>query len=380
MICRFCSKEIPDGSSFCNWCGKLVGKLPRQQKPYHANGYGYVFKRDGAKTYTARVTDMAMSRMTPDGKFHRKFVQKGGFKTESEARLWCSDWYRHRIERPAAPALMKYWELYRTGEFTKLSKSKQTAYNKAWERLLPIASIGIDKLTVADLRKVVDEQSTSYYTGRDMKVLLNHLFDLGGADGYCQKDLPSYIILKEHEEKEATAFTTDEMIKMWKAYESGDKRAAWPLLMIYTGMMPGETMGLRVEMIDLEARTITGAGLKTSVRKKSYVYLSPTIIPVIEDLIGDRSEGKLFRRNKDKLYDDYHAFTRDTGVRDLEPYSCRHSTGTALAVDQNISPETIRKVMRWSKTSNMIARYAHPSDTDALKAVELLQKPESNVD
>ena len=35
------------------------------------------------------------------------------------------------------------------------------------------------------------------------------------------------------------------------------------LLMIYTGMMPGEAMSLKVENIDLENRIITRAGLKT---------------------------------------------------------------------------------------------------------------------
>lgn len=378
MICQHCKKDLPDGSSYCCWCGKAVGKIPRKPKPYHANGSGYAFRRPGQKTYTVRVQDLSASRCGPDGKLRRKFIQKGGFTTETAARDWARDWYRHRTEKPPAPTLLHYWELYRDNELEKLSSSKKTAYNIAWNRLTSISAMAMDTLTVSDLRAVVSENGKSHYTARDMKVLLSHLFNLGAADGYCQKDLPSFIVLPDLKEKEAEAFTEDEQKKIWAAYEKGDKVAAWPLLMIYTGMMPGETQQLRVENIDLEHRMISGVGLKTKVRKNSVIYLTPTIIPVLEDLIDGRTEGKIFRRHKDTMYDDYHAFTARIGIRDLDPYSCRHTTGTALAVDMNIAPETIRKIMRWSKNSNMISRYAHPDDKDALAAVSQLTRPDDD--
>ena len=61
------------------------------------------------------------------------------------------------------------------------------------------------------------------------------------------------------------------------------------------------------------------------------------------------------------------------GCRDLPPYSCRHTTATALAVTKNIAPQTVRKVMRWS-TAKMLDRYAHPDQKDALKAVNRIKK------
>ena len=380
MFCQHCKKEIPEGAPYCCWCGKVVGKIPRKPKAYHPNGSGCVFKRPGGKTYTCRVTDMSRSYRDDDGKFHRKTYEKSGFKTEPLARAWALDWYRNRTEKPPAPALSHYWKLFFDGEYQRLSKSKQTAYNIAWRRLESISSMAVDAITVAALRSVVSDQASSYYTARDIRSVLSHLFDLAGADGYVQRDLPSYIVLPKLEAKEPDAFHEDEIRAIWAAYDANDPDAAWPLIMIYTSMMPGETLSLRIEQIDLDHRVIHGAGLKTETRKKSSIYLSPTIVPVFHDLIGSRTEGRLLPFLSKAMYKRYHEFTKRVGIRDLEPYSCRHSTGTALAVDKNISPETIRKIMRWSKNSNMISHYAHPDDQAALDAVAKLTRPEEKAE
>ena len=62
------------------------------------------------------------------------------------------------------------------------------------------------------------------------------------------------------------------------------------------------------------------------------------------------------------------------GCRDLPPYSCRHTTATALAITKNIAPQTVTKIMRWS-SAKMLDRYAHPDQKDALKAVNRIKKP-----
>ena len=72
-------------------------------------------------------------------------------------------------------------------------------------------------------------------------------------------------------------------------------------------------------------------------------------------------------------YADYYAALEAAGCRRLTPYSCRHTTATALAVTKNIAPQTVKKVMRWS-TARMLDRYAHPDNDAALAAVNTLSK------
>ena len=89
---------------------------------------------------------------------------------------------------------------------------------------------------------------------------LQNLFRIAAAEGYANENIPSFIQLPKVEETERIPFSDTEQAAIWKQYESGDIRAAAPLLMIYTGMMPGEAMKLTVDNIDLKARTITGVG------------------------------------------------------------------------------------------------------------------------
>ena len=369
MICPKCKKDLPDVSVFCMYCGRKIVPSPHKRK--RSNGEGYVFQKPGRKTWVARVTDADAST-----KEHRVYHQKEGFASEKEARKWALSWYDHQNDLPEAPSLLAYWESFKDHDLATMSKSKQTAYKIAWGKMKSISTYKVDRITIADLRKVVADNAKTFYPARDMKALLSHLFKLAAADRYVDKTLPSFVVLPALEEKEHETFSETEQAALWKAFDRGVMEAAWPLLMIYTGMMPGETMKLTIPMIDMEALTITGSGLKTTVRKESTIHFPMILVPVLQALIGDRTEGKVFVRNKDNLYRDYHELTQSIGIRDLDPYCCRHTMATALSVNKLVAPETLRKAMRWSRNSRMAPRYVHPDDEDVIAAVNATTRPE----
>lgn len=333
------------------------------------NGAGTAYKR--GKTWTARV--VVGWKECPTGGFTPVYRTKGGFKTKREALEYCLTLLNGTDKKPA-PKLYEYWNAYHTGEFEKLSKSKQTAYTGAWKKLSALHYRPVDLITVAEIRETVANAASTYYTARDCKTVLTRLFELAGADGYCNKNLPSYIVLPKLEEKERQVFTEEEQRSLWQLYESGDNRAAIPLLMIYTGMMPGEMQRLKVENIDLDNRKIIGIGIKTKVRKESPVFLPNDILPVVEDLVSNaKPSGYLWPRNESKWYADYYAALEAAGCRRLEPYCCRHTTATRLAVTENIATQTIRRMMRWS-TAKMLDRYAHPDEADVLEAADTMKR------
>jgi len=234
-----------------------------------------------------------------------------------------------------------------------------------------------EAVTVAQLRELVSGVAPSYYPARDCKTLLTRLFELAGADGWCSKDLPSYIVLPRLEEKQRQVFTDMEQAALWKLYEAGDMRAAIPLLMISTGMMPGEMQRLKVERIDLADHTISGVGMKTKVRRESPVFIPDDAMPLVEDLITHaQPSGFLWARNEDKWYAEYYAALSAANCRRLEPYCCRHSTATRLAISEGIAPQTIKRMMRWS-TTKMLDRYAHPDDAHVRQAANTLKQIKS---
>lgn len=340
------------------------------------NGQGSVYRR--GNVWEAQV--IVGWVMNPDPSKPRKPVRrrKSGFATKKEAVNYLATLREKSGGRSTdTPTLEHYWNLYKDGELTSLSKSKQTAYRTAWKKLSSISFLHVDNITVQDLRTAVSSSCKTHYPAKDCKNLLSALFKLASADGYASKDLPAYIILPPVQEVEREVFTADEQKALWKLYESGNLDAAVPLFMIYSGTMPGEMMNMKVEYIDLEKQVITGAGMKTGIRKKTPIVIADCMLPVMKDLIDNATPaGYLFPRNEPLWYERYYNVLEKAKCRKLQPYCCRHTAATSLAVTENIAPQTIKRIMRWS-TTKMLDRYAHPSTEDALKGVNAIKKSDS---
>ena len=176
-------------------------------------------------------------------------------------------------------------------------------------------------------------------------------------------------IRRGSERKEWPSFTTEERMQLWKSYQEGNWDAAIPLVMIYTGMTAAEMLDLSTEMIDLEAKTITGVGLKTKARKEGTIRLVSGIVPMIEELITGKT-GTVFPVKSWVFNKRYYNALEKAGVRYLSPCSCRHTTPVALLTDHHIAPQEIIKMMRCS-IPTMLDRYVHPDIRDVRKAADL---------
>ena len=219
------------------------------------NGQGTAYKR--GPTWTACV--VVGWRLPADPTKPKIPIKrtKAGFASKRDAIAYCPVLLAGGIEKKKSPPrLLYYWEIYSKGDMLQISAGKQSAYKTAWNKLKSIQDIPVDSITVEHLRNAVSEKCKSYDTAKDCKSLLSNLFKLASADGFVRQDLPSFIILPEHHETERIPFSEEEQIKLWKAYDNGDIRVAAHLLMIYTGMMPGEAMKLKVENINIQERII----------------------------------------------------------------------------------------------------------------------------
>lgn len=369
MICPKCKKEAPAEARYCPWCGRLLGAVQRP-RTRRGNTQGTAYKR--GSTWTAQWT--VDTTTNNDGKYIQIRKTKGGFKTKKAAQDYCIT--RSLVPEKTAPKLIDYWRQYKKGRLLELSKDKQTCYQIAWGRWESLWYYQVDRITSAQLQTVVNEKAKTFYPARDMKSLMVNLFRLAGADGYVSKDVPGFIILPKLEEAKREPFTDLEQAALWKAWEDGCHQAAIPLTMIYTGMMPAEMMALREDMVDLDGHKITGVGKKTRTRREAVVYLPDAIVPVLRTVLSEYRQKRLsqpFPRSEVKFYADYYEALSVAKTRRLTPYSCRHTTATALAITEGIAPQTVKQIMRWS-TTRMLDRYAHPDDEAIKAAVNALGK------
>lgn len=370
MICKYCKAEIPAGAAYCCACGKK--QEPERRIRTRGNGTGTAFYRRDRRCWVAQATYYEYIRNadgTATDKVRRRRTQCG-FRTKKEAILALPALSAVREVR-RAPKLIDLWNQFEAAELLALSPSRQTAHRIAFDRFKGsgLMERRIDTLTTAELQLALSGCASTYYTARDVKAMLSKLYQLAMQDGFVAVNAAMNLALPPLEDAEAEPFTEAEVRKIWSAYAAGDRFAAYLLLMIYSGMMPGELLACRVDMIDRSRREIFGCGKKTTKRKKEApIIYAAALDAVVADLIAGAEKGKLYAHRRDRFYEEYHEATARIGIRDLPPYSCRHTTGTAAA-KENITASVIQQIMRHSRIATS-QRYIHIGGTEAHAGID----------
>lgn len=368
--CIRCHKDMEE-TPFCPWCGSSQAQQAQRQKKRRGNGQGSIFKRKGKKDWTVKITEIYY--VDENGKKKQRQSEHSGFKTKAEAEKFCALYYENIANKAKCRSLEYYWSLFRDEELTTLSETRQRIYHKAWERLKPLHAIPVDRLTIEEMRACVSAPGLSYYPAKAIKTLLSQAFHLAHAEGFADPTILQHIHLPKLEEESRDPFSPDELKALWAAYEAGVPNADIPLIMIYTGMMPGELLRLTRESIDFTTRQIVGIGLKTKARRKLSILFPGIVEPLLRDRCQNLGAGeKLINLAGKAFYRAYYSALDQAGVRPLAPYSCRHTTGTALGITENVAPQTIQRILRWQKgtSSKIMDVYITPSDSDAKEALE----------
>ena len=368
MDCRSCKKPIPEDAIYCHLCGTMQNPPKKPYKRTRGNGFGTAYKR--GRTWTAEITTVWNPDKGSDT-VQRKKRKKGGFATKREALEYLPI-LRESAPEPPKRTFQHYWEIWRDGAMQKLSPSKQDAYSIAQAKIAdwlhrPVAGTG-----VGALQGIVDEAGTSYYTARDIKTLLSHIYKLAIADEIVTSNIALHVSLPKLIERDPIPFNEDEVKKLWDDYLAGNKFTGYLLLMIYSGMMPGELFIAKKSMIDWDKQQIIGCGLKTNIRKTSPLAIADFMVPVLRNLC-DASDGwNVLPMPEHAFYSTFRETISRLELRsELTPYSCRHTTATALAL-KNTAPSVIQKTMRHAKFTTT-QRYIHPDTDDVLGAINKLQ-------
>lgn len=365
MLCIKCKQDIPDGSNFCNICGaKQIQALHGTKK--RGNGQGTVYKR--GNSWTAQVT---LGYYMQNGVKKRKIAQKYGFKTKKEAAAYIPTLFTAPEEKNKTITVSELWELFQC-DLNTLSKSKKTAYRIAWRKIQSeVEYRTIDSFSVSELQELIDEAAPSYYTRRDIKTLLSHMYKIAIRDDYTDKNRAEFIKLPKLVSSERETFNQEDTEKLWKDFEKSPCFiTAGILVMLYTGIRPGELLTIRCENINLDEQYMTG-GIKTNKGKNRKIILPNKLLPVIKYLISNNIHGKLLARNEDNFYEDWREKRSELSLREeLTPYCCRHTYITNLTA-LKVSPAMLQELAGHEDYDTTL-EYTHLSIADRLKEVNRL--------
>lgn len=325
-----------------------------------ANGTGSVYKRKGRPGWTAQVVD----GIKEDGSY--RYIRKA-FKTKTEAQQALPTL---KQDYKKLPTVEYYYNVFCKGRGSKISPDKKKAYEIAFNRLKDYHATPVDQLKVSDMQDIINNSCKTFYPAKDVRGVLRHILRRAAADDLpVNISLPDMLELPKLVEQKREPFTEEEQIALWLSYEAGNGPAAVPLVMIYTGMMTGEMRQLEASMIDIERQQIVGNGLKTDERRTKAILIPDDIVPILQDWIAQKPDGRIFPMNEEDFYKMYYKALKDAGIeRHLTPYSCRTTTATTLAVHREVAPQVLQRVMRW-KSTKVMDKYVNPEDSDARKAL-----------
>lgn len=362
MKCRSCSAEIPDGSKYCNLCGISQQPAPKSRKK-RGNGQGTVYKR--GDRWAAEVT--VGWYMDGDQK-KRKVRRKCGFEKKKDAIAYIETL---RASEPVrAVTFSSLYDEYKGSAMTKLSHSKQQAYEIAWAKIeSSIGLVQIKTAAVPQLQQVTDAAGSSYYTKRDIKNLLSNLYRIAIRDDYIDRNKAQYIELPPLESKERTIFSEDEIAALW--LDSDQYVVQHMLVMLYTGMRPAEILQLKKDNVHLEEHYMTG-GVKTKKSKARKIIIPDKISTIIEQLICGAEGDTVSNYKKHQFYDSWASYKALRGLREeLSPYCCRHTYITRLTA-LKVSPAMLQELAGHEDYETTL-EYTHLSVADRLSEVNRLK-------
>jgi integrase len=362
--CIFCKKEIPQNSIFCNWCGKK--QEIKTKKTRRGNGTGSVYKDDHGK-YTAEIT---LGYTVKNEKKQRKIKRKKGFSTKKSALDWIENVKRGNI-RPETITVSQLWETF-VNSNADLSKSKKVAYRIAYNKISSdVAFRKIDTFSVSELQDITDEFGTSYYTKRDIKNLLSHLYKIAIMDDYVTNNKAQYIRLPKHQSDERAVFSDAEISTVWADFNNApSKITAAVLTLLYTGIRPGELLTIRSENVDIENHTMTG-GIKSEKSKRRKIIIPDKITNVVNYLLSFGDDLLCYYPYKNLFYDEYQIKRDQLRLPEqLTPYCCRHTYITRLTA-LNASPAMLQELAGHDDYETTL-NYTHLSISERLELVNKL--------
>lgn len=351
MECKYCKQQIPDGSIYCNYCGKK--QEPSHTRRRRSNGEGTVYLR--GSTYTAKHT------------IYRNGSQitrtKGGFKTRKEAYAWLAS--STVLEtRPERITFRQLYEKWSKKHYENITPKKATAYKAAYRTAAILNHYFWDEISLEMMQDAVDRALNTYNQRKIVKLVLHMMEDYANINGYGERHITQYIKLPAQTKPNRTAFTKEEIKNLFKGWEHGDRWAGIILIMIYTGMRYGEISTVDPDNIHLDQNYLIG-GIKTEAGKLGEIILLDEIKPIVQKLMIPNTIGSVSTTTFTKHFKECLA---RNGCREHTSHECRHTTASLLA-EAGTNGMIIKDILRHSSYAQA-EPYTHTTRAEKIRALK----------
>lgn len=345
------------------------------------NGYGSVFKLSGKRRrpFAVRIT----TGWNDDGKQTYEYLDY--FASRQDAMIALAN-YNSNPYDPAASKVTfaELYELYSEEKFYKVvngvkelkfSKSSVSGYRMAFKRSELLHDMKFVDIRKSHMQEVIDRSDKSYGTKRKIKVLFNQLFKFAMENDLVMKDYAAFVELgKDDTVSSRNPFDLDEIEILWNNVDRMEFIDT-VLIMIYTGMRPGELITIKNKDINLEERYMRG-GIKNDAGKNRVIPIHKKIHPLIKRLMHEDHKYLVVNHEKKKMrYWNYYEEKWKPIMEQLEidhrPHDCRHTFAT-LMDNADANKLSIKRIMGHAAKDITDKVYTHKDMEQLIKAIDLI--------
>ena len=363
MLCIKCSKAIPDGSAYCNYCGKKQAVTkPKYHKRERGSGTIYQDKRY-KKPWLA---------FAPSSKYGQGRQYIGCYATRNEARAALEDFNKNGRPELYNATLADIYQMWSKIHFNSVSYQAVKLYSSMWKRFKNIQEMPVRDIRTAHIQEIVNA-ATSKSSAEIIKAMATMLCKHAMENDIVLKNYAEFVKIPKFEKKEKRIFTDEEIAALWRCSDS--KPAQVVLLMIYTGFRRGEILSLTAENVHLSEGYIIG-GEKTKAGKDRIVPIPPNIPELtqfVQSWCVGAADGRLFPLTAAKFRTDiFDAALAEAGIEPegLTPHCTRH-TFASISSASGIKPESLQKIIGHANYATTAEVYIHQ---DITKLIEEMKK------
>ena len=225
------------------------------------NGFGNVSKLSGKRRnpWRARKTiGWTIDEKTKKAK--QLYVTVGYYPTRQQALQALSEYNTNPYDLNANRiTFAEIYDKWSEKKFTEISQSNINGYKASYKMCEAIYNMKFADIKLTHLQGVVDSSSKNYPALKKLKILFNQLFDYAVMNEIITKDrhIVEYLnIGKEEKSTKHYRFTDTEIEALWK-WANGNEYVQVILMLIYSGVRPGELFNTKRASVDLESRYFT---------------------------------------------------------------------------------------------------------------------------
>lgn len=374
-----CDHALPEGASFCPYCGKRQTETVRRPKS-RGNGEGSVYKLPTGRWMAEKTLGY---HLLPDEDRLVRDKRRKSFSKKKDALTWL-----HSMDA-VQPRGKEYTfgELYEAWLPTHpAGKSTIDCYTSAARYLRPVWLLKMKDLTVDDLQACLDECPHGKRTRQNMKAVVGLVYKYG----IPRKAIPDnlnlgpYLRVNAESSVERQAIPQKYVDAILAAGLAGTvPYADYVACHSFLGFRPSEFLALRVEGYNRKERAFRG-GAKTEAGMDRIVTVSPKIAPLVDRVIGERTSGPVFcgpdgeplslQRYTDRFYAVLDAVGLENPVEEINgvmkhrytPHACRHSFATMM---KRVGGADKDKLSLIGHTSDAMLRHYQSVDYDDLRRI-----------